>query len=159
MLDHRGPGRPQLQILECQDVETATHGLAKLAGAQQMIGIAWLAESFIALGEGLVEQQPARRHRTDDIGEDRPVEVVGHHHQIEPPVAQGPRAAILEIGVDLGQARGIRLLVGIAVQRRDLEAMGEQELAMPAASGRKVEGGLAAAEQWQEAENPGGGRL
>ena len=30
---------------------------------------------------------------------------------------------------------------------------------MLAASGREVEGGLADVDQWQETENPGGGRL
>ena len=61
MLDDGRSRRPQLQILEGQDLEMARDRRGELAGAQQEIGIARLAEALIALGEGLVEQQAARR--------------------------------------------------------------------------------------------------
>ena len=61
MLDDGGSRRPQLQILEGQDLQMSRDRGGELAGAEQEIGIARLAEALIALGEGLVEQQPARR--------------------------------------------------------------------------------------------------
>ena len=61
MLDDRRSRRAQLQILEGQYLEMSRDRGGELAGAQQEIGIARLAEALIAPGEGLVEQQPARR--------------------------------------------------------------------------------------------------
>ena len=53
-----------------QDLETARDGGGELAGAQQEIGVARLAEALIAPGEGLIEQQPTRRDGTDDVGQE-----------------------------------------------------------------------------------------
>ena len=87
------------------------------------------------------------------------MQVIGHQHQIEAAAGQGPGAAVLEIGSDLGQAGRIGLLVGIAVQRRDGQAMRQQQPAMPSGPGRQIEGRAAGGGQRQEAENPGRGCL
>ena len=62
------------------------------------------------------------------------MQIIGHQHQIEAAAGQGPGAAVLEIGADLGQAGGVGLPVGIAVERRDSQAMRQQQPAMPARS-------------------------
>ena len=51
------------------------------------------------------------------------------------------------------------LLVGIAVQGRDGEAMGQEQPAMPPGPGRQIEGHAPGGDQGQEAENPARGCL
>ncbi len=87
------------------------------------------------------------------------MQIIGHHHQIELPPAQGKGRAALQIGGDLGQPRRIGLLIGIAVDSRHCQTMFQQQLAVPAAACGQIEGAAARPDQGQEAQNPGGGFL
>ena len=159
MLDDGGPWRAQLQILEGQYLELPCDRVGELAGAQQEIGVARLAEAFVASGEGLVKQQPARPDGSDDEGQDRAVQVVRDQDEVEALSGQRPGAAVLEIGTDLGQARRVGLLIGIAVQGRHRQAVGQQQPAMPPAPRRDIERPAAGRDQREEAANPGRGCL
>ena len=83
MLDDGRSRWAQLQILEGQYLQMSRDRGGELAGAEQEIGIARLAEALIALGESLIEQQPAGRDGTDDVGQDGPVQIIRHQHQVE----------------------------------------------------------------------------
>jgi len=154
MLDHRRARRAQDQLLNGDDFQSSGNGLGEFARAQQEIGIAGAPELFVADGESLVEQEPARRHGSDDVGQNRPVKIVGHHDQIETREPQWPGIAPLEVGPQFPQSWRVGLLVGIDVQGRDAEAMGEEEPAVPARSGGDVEGPAAGSDQRQKAQDP-----
>ena len=85
------------------------------------------------------------------------MQIMGHQHQIEAAAGQRPRAPGLEIAADLGQAGRIGLLVGIAVQRRDREAILQQQPAMPSGPGRQIEGRAPGAVSGRKRTNPGRG--
>ena len=159
MLDRRWARRAQNQLLNGDDFQSTGHGRGEFARTQEEIGIAGAPEPFVAEGEGLVEQKPARRHGRDDVGQDRPVQVVGHHDQIEALRPQRPGIAPLQIGPQFAQSRRVGLPVGIDVQGRDAEAMGEKQSAMPAGPRGHIECPAARSHQGQKTQDPGGGCL
>ena len=59
-----------LQVLVRQDPQMAAYRMEQFARLQQEVRIAWPSETLVSGGEGLVEQQPARRHAVDQVRED-----------------------------------------------------------------------------------------
>lgn len=159
MLDRRRARRAQDQFLKGDVFQTAGHGLGEFARPQQKVQIAGAPEPFIANGESLVQQEAAWRHGRDDVGQDRPVKVVGHHDQIESLRPQRPGVAALKVGPQFSQSRRVGLPVGIDVHGRDAEAMGEKEPAMPTSPGGDVEGPATGSDQGQKTQDPRRGFL
>src|SRR5262249_20099834 len=122
VLDDGRARRPQLQLLEGQDVEPTRDRCFRLSGAHQELPAGRTPEALVALRKGLITQQATGGHRRKDIAEDRPVEVIGYHHQVETNSLERPGVHTLEVGLNFGQAWRVRLLVRVAVDGGHLKA-------------------------------------
>ena len=158
MLDDAGRGGPSSRSSKASISSCPATAAASSPGRSRKSGLLGLPKRSLPEREGLVEQQPAGRDGADDVGQDRAVQVVGHHDQIEAAARQAARGCRPRDPPRILVRPGrIGLLIGIAVQGRDRKAMLQQQPAMPPAPGRQIEGRAAAGGQRQEAKNPGRG--
>ena len=152
-------------LLEGDDVERGAHQFQEFTAVQEEIGIARTVVALVATREGLVDQHAAFLDRRQQGREQGPVEVVGHHDAVEPPLAQGPGAAVLEVDFENLEVRP-RLEVGetadVAVDGENLVAEFEEMAGVaPAAAGEVEHPCFAAArfrDQRREAPDPWGWR-
>ena len=68
LLDRRSAQTFDPALLERDHLKAAPDHIEKLARLQQEIRVARLAEGFVAVGEGVVEQHTARGQRRQQVG-------------------------------------------------------------------------------------------
>src|SRR5215472_984734 len=138
-LDHDGAWCRNLSLFEGDDRKSGK-GFEQLAGAKQEIGIAWMAEAFVAARERLVDQYATRREGRRDGREQWSVQVIGDDDPIVV-IAELPTVAGFEI--DLAhlavRPRERRQRRGITVGRAHGKSAVAQQPNMPAAAGREIE--------------------
>lgn len=84
-------------LLEGQHDQPAVHGVEQFLGTQQEIGIRWPPEARLACRKGLIDEDAVVGDAGDQIGEDRPPEIIGHDNAIEDLTGEGRWCAGLQI--------------------------------------------------------------
>jgi hypothetical protein len=97
-LDHGRPRRLDLALFK-GDRGQVGEGCEQLAGTEQKIGVVRASKPLVALGEGFVNHNAARRQRSCDRRQQRATEIIGHDDPVVA-IAERPRRAGLEIGLD-----------------------------------------------------------
>jgi len=98
-LDCRGARIVHDSVFVGDDLERAAEALEKLSRRQEVCRTGGPAEARIALGERLIEEEPARLDGRHECREKRAPKIVRNHHGGEGPAPKWPRAG-LEIGLD-----------------------------------------------------------
>lgn len=116
----------EAQMLVGNDHEPPGHRVEQFAGAQQVIGIGRASEALVSESEGLVDQHAIARDGRDDIGKNRPPEIVRDDDASKGLAGVGKCPPVLEVNVvDLAHrperglnAGGITVNAGHAVSGR-----------------------------------------
>lgn len=133
------------------------HGVQQLARREQECRIGRLADRFVSLREGFVDQHAARRHRIDQMGPERPMQVMGDDHRGKRRAGrQRPRRAF-EIGfahVHAGNRAQRRERGSIAIERDDGVPARREPARVAAAARGDVEHRAARRRQMRPARDP-----
>jgi len=125
-----------------EHVQVTSNGFQKLAGTEQEVRVTGAAEALVALGEGLVQQQAARRHQADQRRQKGTVQVVRHDHRVEPSPSQRKGRTVLQVPLqELWTAwrLQVRDVAEVPVDASCPKAEGVQEPEVPSSAASKVE--------------------
>src|SRR5581483_10357606 len=143
-LDGPGFGVAEDEVLVGGDPQDSPHGLEQLPRAQEEGRVLRPAEALLTERERLVEEDSAPGDGGDDLAQDRPVQVVGHHHGAEGAAGEGDGVA----GGEIGQP------ARVAVDGRDRMPPPPEEPGVAAAAAGHVEDGLPGGDEQSEAGDP-----
>jgi hypothetical protein len=141
VLNCRGARIVHDSVLVGDDLKRAAQALEKLPRRQEMGWTGGSAEARIALGERLIEEEPARFDGRHECWEKRAPKIVRDHHGGEGAARKWPRAA-LEIGLDelnAGLLREIAHTPKVDIDGRDRVAECVKMTRMAPAAARHVE--------------------
>src|SRR5262249_31501796 len=133
----------------------------QLSGLEEKIRIARPPVALVSAGEGLVDQDPSRAQRRDEMRKERAVKVICNHHAVELPGRKRPRPALdvrrTKLGADDAGERRERPLVAAHSDRRVAER--REMTQVPSAAASDVEHAAARADRTGPADYPGRRRL
>jgi hypothetical protein len=87
-------------VLVGDDLEAIVHQTDQFAWSQQKVRVGRPAVDLVSDGEGFVEQQALGIDRFENMGKERPPEVVGDHDRAKAPARKRPGRAVLKIRAD-----------------------------------------------------------
>jgi hypothetical protein len=146
-----------IQVLVSQDTQPAAHGIEEFTRSEQEVRIARAAEPLVAGSEGLVEQQPARRHAVNEICEPRPMKIVDHNDRVEQPPCEGVIGPALEVNLQHLEARiiaKVRQSRHVTVDGKDPATALKEQAGMPAGAAGQIQDMAAGAHAACESQDP-----
>ncbi len=146
-----------IQVLVSQDPQPAAHGIEEFTRFEQEVRIARAAEPLVSGSEGLVEQQPARRHAVNEICELRPMKIVDHNDRVEQPLSEGVIGPTLEVDLQHLEVRiitKVRQGRHITVDGKDAAAALKEQAGMPAGAAGQIQDMAAGAHAACEPQDP-----
>lgn len=156
-LAYGGPWLSFRAMFISHDLKRVLESAQQLAGREEEIRIAWTAQAFVALPEGLEDQDTAGRETGDQMWEMGPMEVIGDNDGIEAFRRKRPGTGFKIHRTHLEAGR-IREAANVDVGGEDLMAHGVERAGMAPVARGHVQNPASRSNQVRPTQHPGGRR-